>query len=84
MGGLGWQEILVLLIVVGVVYVVFFSTPVRRRLDATRNVSTAQQEPAARAESPEDVLAMRFARGEINQTEYEAMRAVIQPDRNRT
>lgn len=82
MFGLGWQELLLVLLVGGVVYLLFFSTPVRRRLTASINAPLEKPEGAARAEGPEDVLAMRFARGEIDQAQYDAMRATIQ--RNRT
>ncbi len=78
--GLGWQELFVLLLIGGVVYLLFFSPPMRRRLTGS---DKPEDGPAAsRGESAEDVLASRYARGEIDQAEYETMRAVIQ--RNRT
>ena len=79
MFGLGWQELLLILIVGGVIYTVFFSPPVRRRL-----TGVAPPEPVAPAaeENAEEILARRYARGEIDQQQYESMRATIQ--RNRT
>ena len=82
--GLGWQELLLVLVVGGLVYLLFFSAPVRRRLTGTEESSSARLDPAPPTESAEEILAVRFARGEINQSEYEAMRAAIQPSRNRT
>jgi uncharacterized membrane protein len=80
--GLGWQELLLVLLVGGVVYLLFFSAPVRRRLTGIQEISSTKVDPAPHTESAEEILAVRFARGEINQTEYEAMRAAIQPGRN--
>ena len=81
MFGIGWQELLLVLLVGGVVYVLFFSPAVRRRLTGTEEISATKLDPAPHTESAEEILAVRFARGEINQTEYEAMRAAIRPGR---
>lgn len=78
--GLGWQELFVLLLISGVVYLLFFSPPVRRRLTGSDKAEDGAA--ALPRESAEDVLAGRYARGEIDQAEYETMRSVIQ--RNRT
>ena len=80
--GLGWQELLLVLVVGGLVYLLFFSPPVRRRLTGTEENASAKVDPAPHTESAEEILAVRFARGEISQTEYEAMRLAIQPGRN--
>ncbi len=85
MFGLGIGELLIILIVGGVIYTFFFSPPVRRRLNGV----TEPQQPVAAApaapvtaESAEEILARRFARGEIDQGQYDVMRATL--ERNRT
>jgi uncharacterized membrane protein len=79
MFGLGWQELLIVLLVGGVIYMLFFSAPVRRRLNG---VTVADEEipplPSANAEA---ILEERFARGEIDAAEFEAKRAILRNDR---
>jgi hypothetical protein len=86
--GLGLGELLIILIAVGVVYTFFFSPPVRRRLSggaAPPKPVAAPPEPvtAPPTESAEEILARRFARGEIDQREYDSMRAAIGQNRDR-
>ena len=82
MFGLGWQELLLILIVGGVIYTIFFSPPVRRRLTGVAPAETLTTATPAAEENAEEILARRYARGELDQQQYESMRATIQ--RNRT
>lgn len=89
MFGLGWQELVLLLIVGGVIYLIFFSTPARRRLtgqldpsEGRRSLMSNSGERRDPDESAEEILARRYAQGEIDRAEYETMRSVIQQNRN--
>ena len=52
------------LIIVGIIAVIRFST------GAAQNRPVAQPQPYSDYESPEQLLAGRFARGELDETEY--------------
>ena len=85
MFGLGWQELLLLLIVGGILYAVFFSTPARRRLTGQLDPSLGKRSLTTASEadeSAEEILARRYAQGDIDRAEYETMRSVIQQNRN--
>lgn len=86
MFGLGWQELLLLLIVGGIIYVLFFSTPARRRLTGQLDPSAGRRSLTSAAsdgdEDAEEILARRYAQGDIDRAEYETMRSVIQQNRN--
>lgn len=89
MFGLGWQELVLLLIVGGVIYLIFFSTPARRRLTGQLDPSQGRRSLMSDAgqtrdpdESAEEILARRYAQGDIDRAEYETMRSVIQQNRN--
>jgi hypothetical protein len=82
--GIGWQELLLIFIVGIIIYGLFFSPPVRRRLTGVAPPKpAAPEQPAAvpPGESAEEILNRRFARGEIDQGEYEAKRAILQQNR---
>lgn len=80
MFGLGWQELLIVLVVGGVVYMLFFSAPVRRRLNGV-TAADADDTPPLPPANAEAILEERFARGEIDATEFEAKRAILRKDR---
>jgi uncharacterized membrane protein len=86
MFGLGWQELLLLLIVGGIVYALFLSTPARRRLTGQLDPSQGRRSLTTAAsdadESAEEILARRYAQGDIDRAEFETMRSVIQQNRN--
>lgn len=80
MFGIGWQELLILLVVGGVVYMLFFSAPVRRRLTGASVHDEAVVTPLA-PENAEAILEARFARGDIDAAEFEAKRAILRNER---
>ncbi|MDQ3695140.1 MAG: SHOCT domain-containing protein [Chloroflexota bacterium] len=84
MFGIGWQELLILLVVGGVVYMTFFSAPVRRRLTGLGGREEAVVTPLVPPRGPDNaeaILEARFARGDIDAAEFESKRAILRNER---
>ena len=84
MFGLGLGEIVIVLIALGAVYTLFLSPPARRRFSGgvpDERPPLAPGADASEAGSAEEILAQRYARGELTDAEFAMKRDLIRQGR---
>lgn len=76
MGGFGWTGLLLnLLFITGFILLVFW---IARKLIVTTTGNSSSSLNLDRQTAPKEILAVRYARGEINRDEYQNMLADLE------